>query len=105
MGDDDPGPDLPETMAEAGDVLDDESFFTPIEKLPDDPAALKDHIEDLYVHLARASTVLEYNKECRELRRAEFETRTDEFRDRAEEASDRIDGVATDLLGTESDEG
>lgn len=102
---DDEGPDLPETMAEASDVLDDESFFTPTEDLPDDPGALKDHIEELYVHLARASTVFEYNDARREERRAEVDEWTAEFRARAEEASNRIDDVADDLLGSESDEG
>ncbi|WP_338741529.1 hypothetical protein [Haloplanus salilacus] len=102
---DDEGSDLPETMVEASDVLEDESFFTPTEELPDDPAALKAHIEELYVHLARASTVLEYDEDLGERRRVDFEERTAEVRDRAEEASNRIDDVADDLLGSESDGG
>ena len=103
--DDESGSNRPETVAKARDVIDDKSFVTPTGDLPDDPAALKTHIEELYVHLTSASTVLNSTDTRREERLAEFEERTAEFRERAEEASARMDQVADNLLGSESDEG
>lgn len=94
-------PDLPESIDEAESVLADESFFVPMANLPDDPEALQAHVEELYVQLARASTVLGYETELREWRNAKAEQiqrrsdRVDEHRERANRAMEDL-GIDTD---------
>ena len=91
--------DLPETVDEAAEILTDESFFVPTEQLSDDPDALKEHIDDLYLHLARASRVLEHNEEVRKRRSDQFERTTEEVRERIRDHRERREAVVDDLLG------
>jgi hypothetical protein len=96
-------PDLPETIAEAGPVLEDESFYTPVQELPDDPEQLRNHIETLYVHLARASTVIGYNERVREERREQAQEVATAQKERADELSERVAAIREDIVGKTPD--
>jgi FtsZ-binding cell division protein ZapB len=88
--------DLPETVDEAAEVLGDESFFVPTEQLPDDPDALKEYVDELHLHLARASRV-------REQQRKQLEQRAEEVRETTREHQERMDAV-DEMLGRDSDD-
>ena len=96
-------PDLPETIGEAGPILEDESFYTPVQKLPDDPERLRNHIETLYVHLARASTVIGHNERVREERREQAQEVATAQKERADELSERVAAIREDIVGKTPD--
>jgi len=97
--------DFPETVDEAAGVLGDESFFVPTETLPDDPDALKEHIEELYLHLARASRGLEHYEESQQRRSDQLERKAEETQEKIRELRDRNEAVVDDLLGDSDDGG
>lgn len=92
-------PDLPETIGEAGSILEDESFYTPVQELPDDPERLRNHIETLYIHLARASTVIGHNERVREERREQAQEVATAQKERADELSERVAALREDIVG------
>ena len=98
--------DLPEDVDDAAEVLEDEGFFIPKSELPEDPEKLKNHIDELYIHLSRASVVINHNKEKREKRRQKQEKlnkKAKQYQERADEVSERVDEIVDDIIGTDRD--
>jgi len=63
-------PELPESVAEARDELDETSFFIPAARLPDDADQLGEYIEHVHLRLARAVEAFRHNQEVIHQRRA-----------------------------------
>lgn len=53
------GPYFSETIDEYKSVLADESFFIPVDALPEDHEELKSHIQTLYIHLIKTGASID----------------------------------------------
>jgi hypothetical protein len=95
-------PDLPETPAEAEAALTGEDYFIPIDELPDDPDALQDHIQELYIRLASTEAARKYSGELLEWTKRQTVGQSG-TKERSNALSDRS-GEAMDRVGYDSDD-